>query len=248
MFEQYIRIYPINIHGNELAIQYTENEERQLLEKTTNTAGYKQQAMSILMQLKKKEPILEIVASSSSSISLDQNENNNNNNNPSIKLSSSSSYSSSSSSLSLFQSKNKELDYNIIEKLILTKDQLKAMGYPLLSDLNDNKNQDDHNNNELSSTSTSNQRKCDRCNKNYIVKSILNANEMKACQYHFGKLRVIQSFGDKQRTYTCCNDPIGAPGCQQGPHVFKGIVIVIIIDHEEHDFIYLFIYFLILFL
>ncbi|CAO3621327.1 unnamed protein product [Cunninghamella blakesleeana] len=228
LFEQYIRIYPIDIHGNEVATKNTENEECKILEKTTNTAGYKQQAMSIIMQLKKKEPVLEIIASSSSD-SMSQHKNNSN---PSIHSSLST---SSASSLSLFSNETKKLDYKKIEELILTVDQLKEMGYPLISDFNNsnnnsnnNKNQDDnknkHINNKpspLSTTTITNQHKCDRCNRYYTIKSILNTNEMKACQYHFGKLRVVQSFGDKQRTYTCCNDPIGSPGCQQGPHVFK---------------------------
>lgn len=28
--------------------------------------------------------------------------------------------------------------------------------------------------------------------------------------------------GEKQRTYTCCNESVGSPGCVKGPHVYKG--------------------------
>ncbi|CAO3614560.1 unnamed protein product [Cunninghamella echinulata] len=99
------------------------------------------------------------------------------------------------------------------------------MGYPLFSDIDQGDDHHQHNNPSTTTTSSSitkqRQRQCDRCHKDYVVKSILNDKELKACQYHFGRLRVVQSFGDKQRTYTCCNDPIGTPGCQQGSHVFK---------------------------
>lgn len=222
LFEHYSRIYPTSIHGHDLAVQYTLNEERQLLAKTTNTAGYKQQAMSVLMQLKKTETIMKVDASLLQSKPPEKIINNN-------KPIKSNIPSSAPLKLSSFQSNKKEFDYNTIEELILTTDQLKSMGYPLLSDI-DQDGDDNHQHKNPSTTinlpSSSiikqQQRQCDRCHKSYTVKSILNDKELKACQYHFGRLRVVQSFGDKQRTYTCCNDPIGAPGCQQGSHVFKG--------------------------
>ncbi|KAI9302614.1 hypothetical protein BJ944DRAFT_184766 [Cunninghamella echinulata] len=220
LFEHYSRIYPTSIHGHDLAIQYTLNEERQLLEKTTNTAGYKQQAMSVLMQLKKTETIMKVDVSLLQSNPPEKIINNN-------KPIKSDIPSSAPLPLSSFQSNKKEFDYNTIEELILTTDQLKSMGYPLLSDIDqDDNDSHQHKNpstiiNLPSSSTIKQQRQCDRCHKSYTVKSILNDKELKACQYHFGRLRVVQSFGDRQRTYTCCNDPIGAPGCQQGSHVFK---------------------------
>ncbi|CAO3614564.1 unnamed protein product [Cunninghamella echinulata] len=108
LFEHYSRIYPTSIHGHDMAIQFTQNEERQLLEKTTNTAGYKQQAMSVLMQLKKAEPIMKADTSLSQpnqpeKINNNNNNNNSKNNNP-IK---STLPSSASLSLPSFQSKKR---------------------------------------------------------------------------------------------------------------------------------------------
>lgn len=152
-----------------------------ILASTSNTAGYKQQAMTILMQLKKKEPEL-TKAATSKTMEKDGDSGN--------------------------------MDAAFLSTLVLTESQLDAMQYPPRTLL-------EH---PAPSMLKDQQRTCDRCKKPFMVKAILDAKDVKACQYHFGRLRVSQSFGEKLRTYTCCDDTLGSPGCEKGPHVFKGIL------------------------
>ncbi|ORX51272.1 hypothetical protein DM01DRAFT_1408746, partial [Hesseltinella vesiculosa] len=58
LFEQYLRIYPPERHGPEKARGETRTKERQLLGASSSPAGYKQQALSALMQLKKQNPAI----------------------------------------------------------------------------------------------------------------------------------------------------------------------------------------------
>ncbi|KAI8072467.1 ribonuclease H-like domain-containing protein [Gongronella butleri] len=57
LFEQFLRLYPVDIHGATVAGERTLAQEKQLLAASANPAGYKQQAMSALMQLKKRAPV-----------------------------------------------------------------------------------------------------------------------------------------------------------------------------------------------
>jgi RNA exonuclease 1 len=106
------------------------------------------------------------------------------------------------------------MDATFLNTLVLTESQLDAMQYPPRTLLD----------RPTPASTKDQQRTCDRCKKPFTVKAILDAKDVKACQYHFGRLRVSQSFGEKLRTYTCCDDTLGSLGCEKGPHVFKGIV------------------------
>ncbi|KAI8353620.1 ribonuclease H-like domain-containing protein, partial [Choanephora cucurbitarum] len=62
---------------------------------------------------------------------------------------------------------------------------------------------------------------CDRCSHEYLIKAILNKEDMDACVYHPARIRMVIRDGQKQKAYGCCEDPLGSPGCARGPHVYK---------------------------
>ncbi|GAA5996747.1 uncharacterized protein JCM10292_003178 [Rhodotorula paludigena] len=69
-------------------------------------------------------------------------------------------------------------------------------------------------------TEEGNPRNCDRCKKEFVVRSELDEDDRQACHYHFGRMVTEKIGGTKQRVYSCCPAVAAAP-CQIGPHVFK---------------------------
>ncbi|KAK3807299.1 MAG: hypothetical protein J3Q66DRAFT_357193 [Benniella sp.] len=62
---------------------------------------------------------------------------------------------------------------------------------------------------------------CERCQKRFEVKETLDAEDKVACLYHDMRIRNKRTNGEKIKYYPCCDAPQGAPGCREGPHVFK---------------------------
>ncbi|KAI9030897.1 hypothetical protein CLU79DRAFT_731898 [Phycomyces nitens] len=63
--------------------------------------------------------------------------------------------------------------------------------------------------------------KCDRCNRDYKVKDVLDQVDHTLCLYHHGRMRMVMKSGEKHRVYSCCEETYGNEGCVKGPHVYK---------------------------
>lgn len=59
---------------------------------------------------------------------------------------------------------------------------------------------------------------CDRCKKDFDPKVTY---ELGDCVYHFGRPRPERREGRRVWLYTCCGKERGAPGCEDGIHVFS---------------------------
>ncbi|ORY03621.1 ribonuclease H-like protein [Basidiobolus meristosporus CBS 931.73] len=95
---------------------------------------------------------------------------------------------------------------------ILSEEQLESMGYPVRIPVAAP---------DLQTEEEENKKQCERCKATFTIKETLEPADMSACTYHFGRLRVKMSNGEKLRIYTCCNETHGHTGCVRGPHVFK---------------------------
>ncbi|KAL9542245.1 hypothetical protein MBANPS3_008704 [Mucor bainieri] len=62
---------------------------------------------------------------------------------------------------------------------------------------------------------------CDRCRQDYLIKAVLDKEDMDACVYHPNRIRMMKVDGSKEKVYACCEDPLGSVGCTRGPHVYK---------------------------
>ena len=103
-----------------------------------------------------------------------------------------------------------------INECIISLDMLKELKYPLPDLL------DDTNSSFLKATEmVGTIHECDRCRQDYLIKAILDKNDMDACVYHPNRIRVMKVDGLKEKVYACCEDPLGSVGCTRGPHVYK---------------------------
>ncbi|GAA5807231.1 hypothetical protein MFLAVUS_000586 [Mucor flavus] len=62
---------------------------------------------------------------------------------------------------------------------------------------------------------------CDRCKKDYLIKDVLDKDDMDACVYHPARIKIMKIDGLKEKVYGCCQDELGSTGCSRGPHVYK---------------------------
>lgn len=62
---------------------------------------------------------------------------------------------------------------------------------------------------------------CDRCKKDYLIKDVLDKDDMDACVYHPARIKIMKVDGLKEKVYGCCQDELGSTGCSRGPHVYK---------------------------
>ncbi|KAI7866467.1 hypothetical protein BDF14DRAFT_1813615 [Spinellus fusiger] len=95
----------------------------------------------------------------------------------------------------------------------LTQKQLQTMGYPMPDILSTPGG--------IAPSRTGLMATCDRCERQYKVKDVLEPMDHTVCVYHHGRLRVVHQSGEKLRVYTCCEDSFGSEGCVKGPHVYK---------------------------
>ncbi|KAI9266808.1 ribonuclease H-like domain-containing protein [Phascolomyces articulosus] len=182
VYEQFLRIYkPILKTHPALATEHAKSQEAGILEKTSNQAGYKQMATSILMSLKKRPE-----AQDDQDIGID-----------------------GEWVDPVKKEQEKVITLSKATKCVLTEEQLKTMGYPFLE-----KEQGDEG-------TIGSKKICDRCKKDYVVKDVLQANDLNVCRYHHGRMRMVMNRGEKLRQYTCCDESFGSMGCAKGPHVYK---------------------------
>jgi RNA exonuclease 1 len=76
---------------------------------------------------------------------------------------------------------------------------------------------------------------CDRCNKEYLIKAVLDKSDLDACIYHPSRIRMMKIDGQKEKVYGCCKDPLGNVGCAQGPHVYKDTELRVL--HQKTPFV-----------
>lgn len=104
---------------------------------------------------------------------------------------------------------------NSIGKCVASLDTLKSLGYPLPDILTSSPSPDPLQ--EMVGTIHS----CDRCNQEYMIKAVLQQEDMESCVYHPMRTKMSLVDGVKQKVYRCCEDPLGSVGCKRGPHVYK---------------------------
>ncbi|CEP11651.1 hypothetical protein [Parasitella parasitica] len=103
-----------------------------------------------------------------------------------------------------------------LNECVLDLEMLKKLKYPL-PELMEESNTNTWNAVDL----TGSIHQCDRCQQDYLIKSVLDKDDMDACVYHPNKMRMMIVDGSKQKVYACCEDPLGSVGCTRGPHVYK---------------------------
>ncbi|KAI9497392.1 ribonuclease H-like domain-containing protein [Zychaea mexicana] len=185
LYDQFHRIYqPLLAAQPTLATEHAKAQESVILEKTSNQAGYKQMATNILMNLKKRP-----VAQNEQDIGIDGEWVD-----PATKA------------------QQIVITLEKANKLVLTEEQLKTMGYPSAAELEQQGGD---------GQTVGSQKACDRCKKTYVVKDVLQESDLNVCQYHHGRMRMVMNRGEKLRLYTCCNESHGSMGCVKGPHVYK---------------------------
>ncbi|KAL0088419.1 ribonuclease H-like domain-containing protein [Phycomyces blakesleeanus] len=99
-------------------------------------------------------------------------------------------------------------------KYCIPKEELEEMGYPPLELL-------DSPGGGMGSSVLHKKMKCDRCNRDYKVKDVLEQVDHTLCLYHHGRMRMVMKSGEKHRVYSCCEESYGSEGCVKGPHVYK---------------------------
>ncbi|KAG1048766.1 hypothetical protein G6F43_008865 [Rhizopus delemar] len=92
-------------------------------------------------------------------------------------------------------------------------DGLQELGYPLPDLL--------HSAKEESKVEVGSQAVCDRCQKVYVVKDILDKSDAEVCLHHPRRMKTVLVNGEKKRVYRCCEDALESIGCARGPHVYK---------------------------
>ena len=109
-----------------------------------------------------------------------------------------------------------------VTKCILSTEEMEKMGYPSITVINSNRNNNKEDEKGEEGETVGSKKTCDRCKKEYIVKDVLQENDLTVCQFHHGRMRMVMNRGEKLRQYTCCDDSYGSMGCAKGPHVYKG--------------------------
>ncbi|KAG2232437.1 hypothetical protein INT48_001913, partial [Thamnidium elegans] len=186
IYEVYARIYkPITDKHPTLATQHTKQQEEKILYNTTNLAGYKQMAMSTIMNLKKRPD-----STGSRDIGLDG---------------------EWVDPISI--KKSATILYEKAQQHLVSMDMLKKLEYPLPELLDEPY--------EAHKAMVGTIHACDRCKKDYLIKDVLDKNDMDACVYHPARIKIMKVDGLKEKVYGCCQDELGSTGCSRGPHVYK---------------------------
>lgn len=184
LYDQYARIYqPSN--NPTLATEQTKLQEEKILSSTINLAGYKQMAMTTIMNLKKRP-----VSTGGQDIGIDG------------EWVDPASIKASASFL-----------YERAQESLVSMDLLEKLQYPLPSLLSVP--------HEQHTAMVGTIHGCDRCKGEYLIKDILDKNDMDSCVYHPSRMKVTKIDGQKEKVYGCCEDPLGSIGCTRGPHVYK---------------------------
>ncbi|GAN03350.1 rexo1 protein [Mucor ambiguus] len=103
-----------------------------------------------------------------------------------------------------------------INECVVDMDMLKELKYPLPELL------EDANTASLAAIdAVGTIHECDRCRQDYLIKAVLDKDDMDACIYHPNRIRMMKVDGSKEKVYACCEDPLGSVGCTRGPHVYK---------------------------
>lgn len=69
-------------------------------------------------------------------------------------------------------------------------------------------------------------RKCNRCNTSFIVSNSISyldldkSSTSRECRYHWGRVAPERVEGKKAWLFSCCKQPRGSEGCEEGLHVF----------------------------
>lgn len=101
-----------------------------------------------------------------------------------------------------------------IHECVVDMDMLKDLKYPLPDLLDDT-------NTAPLADAVGTIHECDRCRQDYLIKAVLDKDDMDACVYHPNRIRMMKVDGLKEKVYACCEDPLGSAGCTRGPHVYK---------------------------
>ncbi|KAG1500669.1 hypothetical protein G6F54_003556 [Rhizopus delemar] len=160
-------------------------QEAIILNSTANLAGYKQKAVSILGNLKKRP-----VSTGPEDVGIDGEWKD-----PALK-----------------QNDLKAL-LERLDECTIPLDGLQELGYPLPDLL--------HSAKEESKVEVGSQAVCDRCQKVYVVKDILDKSDAEVCLHHPRRMKTVLVNGEKKRVYRCCEDALESIGCARGPHVYK---------------------------
>ncbi|KAG1496787.1 hypothetical protein G6F53_012104 [Rhizopus delemar] len=168
-----------------IATEHAEQQEAIILNSTANLAGYKQKAVSILGNLKKRP-----VSTGPEDVGIDGEWKD-----PALK-----------------QNDLKAL-LERLDECTIPLDGLQELGYPLPDLL--------HSAKEESKVEVGSQAVCDRCQKVYVVKDILDKSDAEVCLHHPRRMKTVLVNGEKKRVYRCCEDALESIGCARGPHVYK---------------------------
>ncbi|KAI7893335.1 ribonuclease H-like domain-containing protein [Mucor mucedo] len=182
LYDQYVRIYQ---HNPSLATNQTRLQEDKIHSGTINLAGYKQMAMTTIMNLKKRP-----VSLGDHDIGIDGEWVD-----PIAKRDTASAL------------------YERALEAVVDIDLLQQLQYPL-PDLLDEPHQP-----HMPMVGTIHG--CDRCKGEYLIKDVLDKNDMDSCVYHPSRMKIMKVDGIKEKVYGCCEDPLGSTGCNRGPHVYK---------------------------
>lgn len=177
-----MRIYQ---HNPALATDQTKLQEEKILSATINLAGYKQMALTTIMNLKKRP-----VSTGDQDIGIDG------------EWVDPAAIISSSSAL-----------YERALEAIVAMDLLEKLQYPLPTLLSEP--------HQPHTPMVGTIHKCDRCKGEYLIKDVLDKNDMDSCVYHPSRMKIMKVDGLKEKVYGCCEDPLGSIGCSRGPHVYK---------------------------
>ncbi|KAI9481210.1 MAG: ribonuclease H-like domain-containing protein [Benjaminiella poitrasii] len=202
LFEAFARIYePIISNNPMLATEHAKQQEERILNATKNVAGYKQMAMSTLMNLKKRS-----VSKDDEDIGLDGDW---------IDREKASA--------------EKALIFTRAKECVASLEELKQLEYPLPDLLEAQVSLIEKE--EIIGTI----QKCDRCKDEYLVKAVLDKDDLASCVYHPSRPYIDKVNGQKEKIYGCCKDSLGSEGCTRGPHVYKDEDLVIL--HRKIPFV-----------
>ncbi|KAL0144963.1 rexo1 protein [Mucor lusitanicus] len=97
-----------------------------------------------------------------------------------------------------------------IHECVVDMDMLKELKYPLPDLL------DDANTTPLKAVdAVGTIHECDRCRQDYLIKAVLDKEDMDACVYHPNRIRMMKVDGLKEKVYACCEDPLGSLGYEE---------------------------------
>ncbi|XP_056428342.1 RNA exonuclease 1 homolog isoform X2 [Hyla sarda] len=102
--------------------------------------------------------------------------------------------------------------YEKLKKYILTPEQLKEHGYPMVNPEKPGRalvyTEDESKNSESSN------KICCRCGAEYLLTPSGNCVRQEECVYHWGRLRRHKVPGGWETQYNCCSGAVGSMGCQ----------------------------------